>query len=312
MKAKKNMNTKDAERLRKRQGQWYQFAPNELEHSFRCIAELKKLVWASDLVAKAEPAIQIMEWLHDNQERQNQADWLQQWEKMESLRTTLFEVRYGYDLSTRGIVPVYEQRTLNKSSVDFALELNSSNFLIELVSTLQTDAMTDDTEHLSNITKLVKADNARELQKVQSKIVRKVASKKKDSGEYEPHKFPLPVKGVPVYNVILADTRGFLGGEEPNAHQLCQLLWGTSHYLKTGGIDFEVCAIDGLEMAGLFDQAKPGTEAQIFRERIHILALVNEREFGEGCVIKQTRLFPNHFIAESAAALSAFPLGRSQ
>jgi len=142
--------------------------------------------------------------------------------------------------------------------------------------------------------------------KVQSKIVRKVAIKR--AGIYTPHKFPAPVPGVPTYNVVLAETRGFEGGEKPNAEEVCQLVWGAQHYISQGGqFPYD---IDGILLAGLFDKAKSGTEAQLFRERIHILALVNEREFGEDCVIQQTFLFPNVFLQGSTAALTGFPLGK--
>lgn len=60
-------------------------------------------------------------------------------------------------------------------------------------------------------------------------------------------------------------------------------------------------------MVGLFDRDKPGREAELFRERIHLLGLVSEEKFGEGLVCNQTRLYQNPFLQDSNTASVGFP-----
>jgi hypothetical protein len=244
-----------------------------------------------------------MDWFDNNRASINQPEWLQKWAEFEDLRTLFFEVRYAFNIHTLGLVPKYEYVTVDRSSVDFELSVDGCQFLIELVSTLQSEAMSNSTEHISEISKIVSTNPAEELRKVQGKIVRKVAKLNEKTGQYQPHKFPAPQTGGNCFNVLVADTRGFNGGDHLEQHERVQLVLGSEEFLQRGG--------DGLDnywLAGLFDSTKEGEEAHLFRERIHILALVSEKTFGAGEVIRQTRFYENPFLSDGAEALDKFPL----
>jgi len=143
------MNSKDLARLKKLKAHWQSFAPGELEHSIRCINELKNVPWAVGLAAKAFPVIALNDWRLANYDAQDQPAGLENWEKIEKLRATLFEVRYAYDLFKRGLQPECEKKTVGNSDVDFGITFGASTYLVELVSTQQTDSMTENTEHVT-------------------------------------------------------------------------------------------------------------------------------------------------------------------
>ena len=125
----KAMAGKYAKLLERRKGHWYYFFEGELDHIFRCIAELRIVSWAADLIKRAELAINLMDWFAENKDKINQLEWLENWAKMEELRTTFFEVRYAFDLYKQGITPTYEKPTLAKSSVDFEISVPGATFL---------------------------------------------------------------------------------------------------------------------------------------------------------------------------------------
>ena len=300
------MNNKNQARaanlLERRKGHWYQFAEGELDHVCRCMDELRPVSWAADLVDRAEVAIKLVEWLADNEDILETPEWLENWVKLEDLRTTLFEVRYAFDLHNRGITPTYEKETLGNSSVDFEICVHGATFLIELLSTTQTQAMTNQTEHLTETLRVLRANDSEELRKVQGKIVRKVARKDNAAQEHVPHKFLAPEPGATIYNVIIADTRGFAGGAHLEPFDRGQLVFGTLYYLQNGGVKQRAHRIGNQPLAGLFDAAKSGTEALLFRQRIHLLGLVSEEKFGPDQVLQQTRLYQNPFLPDSKMA----------
>ena len=108
--------------------------------------------------------------------------------------------------------------------------------------------------------------------------------------------------------MVLADTRGLTAGDHLETFEEIQMVWGCKHYLKLGGQEINGYYIDGQPLAGLFDEEKEGVEAQLFRERIHLLGIVSEKTFGEDQVIQQTHLYRNHFLPDSKLASTAFPL----
>jgi hypothetical protein len=190
-------------------------------------------------------------------------------------------------------------------TVKFVLE---ATLLIELLASVQTQSMTDATEHLSEISKVVRTDPAEELRKVQSKIVRKVAQKDEKTGAYLPHKFRQPEAGQSIFNVVIADTRGFSGGGHLEPYERIQLVWGAEHYIKRGGDEINMYWVGKNPLAGLFDMAKRGEEARLFRERIHLLGLVSEEKFGEDMVLQQTRIYKNPYLPGSEQASAKFTL----
>ncbi len=289
--------------LNKRKSHWYQYKDGELEHTFNCIEALRNSDWARDLVAKTEASIELMQWFDDNRNHVDTPDWLLNWDKFEELRTSFFEVRYGVDVHIAGYSPTYESNTLvGASSVDFMIAVNGFQFLIELVSTRQSESMSEQTEYVTEIAKMVATNAAEELRKIQGKIVRKVA-KKIGEDAYQPHKFPEAAADSNHFNIIVADTRGFAGGDHLSCAERFQLVWGSQELMKQGGSDW-----DNYGLFGLFDQNKPGAEAKLFRERIHLLGLVSEEYFGAGEVMKQIRFYGNRFLRTSTEAFAQFPL----
>jgi hypothetical protein len=291
---------------------WHVVSKSERQHTFACIETLRHAEWARDLVQRTEQALLLEDWLKRNADSAYQEDWLLKWQELEALRSFFFEIRYGFELHSLGLSPTYEKQTVGKSKVDFTLELPGKTFLIELVSSLQTDEMTDATEHLDRGVKFASIDPARELIKLQGKILAKVAKEDKKSADSVPHKFPPPEENPYVYNVLVADTRGYCGGTRLNFHERLQLVLGPAECRRRGIDPSVILDYDGKPIAGLFDTTKPGPEAEIFRQRIHLLCLVNEEAFGEGLLIKQTIVYRNPLLDSSRVAFEEFSLAGSR
>lgn len=297
--------SKDFEKLKQRyEGNWFDFTDEESAHSHAAIEKLRDVQWAQKLVQKVASAPQIFQWLRNNLDKKSEPEWLEKWASYDDFRSDFFEVRFAEEIHQRGIEAQYEYQTIGKSSVDFEIKSNEKSFRIELLCTLQTEHMTKATEVNEDSVRGVTADSAEELRKVQGKIVRKVA---KEVGEnHIPHKFPEPEEDC--YNVIIADTRGFEGGNQLWASDRVQLLWGAKELLRRGGREEFMYWVKGSPMSGLFDKDKPGPEAKLFRERIHLLGLVSEETFGPGELVKQLRFYPNPYLEDSQLALESFPL----
>jgi hypothetical protein len=246
------------------------------------------------------------DWFTENRDKVNNPEWLAKWSEFEELRPSFFELRCALDVHGQRLTPNYEYPTLGGSSVDFEINANGCQFLIEIVATNQTDSMTERTQRISEYAKMVATDPVQELRKVQGKIVRKVAKKVGKTEIYKPHKFPKPEEGGSIVNVLIADTRGFTGGDHLEQYERIQLVWGSLEYAQSGG-----SALNHYGLSGLFDPSKEGEEARLFRERIHLLGLVSEETFGPGEVIRQTRFYENPFLADREEPLSKFPLRSS-
>ena len=286
--------------------QHYHPSRDELDWSVHTIKELSSLPWASKLTKELSSFVNHIAWIDSYNLSYESPQWLDVWNEIDQYRTRLFEARFAYDLHLLGIEPVYEKKLLGKSSVDFFVD-KSKPFAIELVSANQSDQLTKDTELFFTQTgkkgAVASWSPDTEFLMIQNKIVGKVAKRLSD-GSYIPNKFP-SLSDFDGFNVILADTRAFSAGmSQLSESDKLQLAYG-----KEGLLDYPEAYpnfFNGKHIAGLFDTDKPGTEAQLFRERIHILCLVSESEYGENKLLSQIQLYPNRLLENSNEAAECF------
>jgi hypothetical protein len=224
---------------------------------------------------------------------------------------TLFELRWAYEAHRRGIDIDYEWPTgVCASSVDFRLR-GSPSWNVELVSPQVSDAVQDatsvewpDTFVSIETTALGfddgdwKATPGHELLRLQ-----RVVSRKMYDGS-APTKFPVPDGSA--FNVIVVDTRAFLGGDaDVDRDDLSQFAYGPS---AVAPMKVSAVGKDELQpLHGLFEVGNPFPAARIARERIHLLIAVHEQSFDEDEIQQTMTLFPNFGLLDAAQA-RRFPL----
>ena len=249
------------------------------EHDFteKAICELKKIDWARSLIDR----------LNDRGGLQNRN------------LSLLFEVRFAYAIHKSGYIAEYEYKTgIGDSSVDFRIKSKDKEWLIELVSIQESNAvknstttrtLTDGIEESSMILS-TDADDRRqsdegELLKVQEKIGEKVFS------ENRPIKFPDLKENT--YHIIFVDTRGFCGGVPPDRHHLRQIVLGSKR-MKPEYISYWKNNQGQLEpIKGLFEGNNPLKAASAARKRIHFLGFIAEENFNDTEILEKAIYLPN-------------------
>jgi hypothetical protein len=234
---------------------WNEISEWEVRLSDEAIKALRDVPWAVPLLARLDPAKETR--------AQN--------------RSLLFEIRFAYALHQAGHVAEYEYRGADSSTIDFRVVTQDYEWLIELVSVCESDAVQRATQQMGLMQSLLLsgipgkdsiASEAGEMIKAEEKIAEKVFSKGK------PTKFSEP--SGKVINVILTDMRGYLGiGEHViDNDDYRQIAYGPARLP-----DHHVQWWAGSPIKGLFQKDNPTKAAKYIRERVHILAFVCEREY---------------------------------
>jgi hypothetical protein len=125
------------------------FTPGELEYTSTCIERLGSVLWAKELVSKIKETPELIKWVVDNNHQFTTLEWLDNWDRVDELRSLFFEIRYAHELMERNFPTSYERKVYKKGSVDFCVEISNKTFLIELVSTNQSESVTKETHFLS-------------------------------------------------------------------------------------------------------------------------------------------------------------------
>lgn len=225
----------------------------------------------------------------------------------------MFEVRYAYELSRKGLSAQYEYRAgVDGSTVEFKV-CNGPCWLIELVSIRVSQAAKHAIKQTGMIYQQILASDSEDIaQSEEAEMItaeQKIGEKVFSNGK--PTKFPMPQKNQ--YHVVLVDARGYLDGGG-DIFDYRQMVYGASgiprdsswmiHYWKDK---------DGTPkpITGLFESACPLKSAKYMRERIHFLGFINEKTFADGEIVNNAYYLanPNLFShKEAEAAYMQYPL----
>lgn len=299
------MSKSNIDPLTKHRTNWHYPGVAECDYTAHCIGELTGVGWAQNLVKKTKSLPELLQYFKDNADRIGQPDWIKKSLALGDLSPLLFEVRFAYDLQRLGIECEYEAETLGKSSVDFQFEA-TDKFLVELAYAQQSEQATKDTEFLPPGIRSVLFMDDRELHRIVSIGVGKVATKIDGEDRYEPCKFPLPSTGSSNSHVVIINSGAYCAGTALSSAERYQVVYGGEAFARIAQHDYELRhGPDGNLLAGLFDINKPGEEARLFRERIHVVGLINEDHFGEGEVLRQIHFYRNPFLERNQEALKA-------
>lgn len=210
-------------------------------------------------------------------------------------KSLLFELRFAKELKDFGIIPEYEQKTVDGSSVDFCFEAEDrKHAFTELVSIQCSDAIRQGTttEFCSGIEyfeTLLSTDNENhklseegEIILAQQKICQKVFSNNK------PVKFPSIAESAASYHIIVVDMRNVMIGG-CNQCDYKQLAYGNNYVAqdnarlwrdpKTGKVK---------PIIGIFENDNPLRGAQLLRERIHAIIFTNCEEYEPKKLLSQS------------------------
>jgi hypothetical protein len=193
----------------------------------------------------------------------------------------LFEIRFAHELMRRGIDFEYEFETgVGKSSVDFKIDIFSQTFLVELVkfhvSEAISGATSTDEEGISSVFLSSKASGKAteeyEMLNVQDKLLKKCYDRKRKL----PIKFAAPTPRI--YHVLMVDARGYLGLGSGDLYDWRQIANGPRN-LHGEMIHFDPNT--STPIRGVFEPEYPYNQeaAKLFRERIHLIGFVIEKDF---------------------------------
>lgn len=216
----------------------------------------------------------------------------------------LLEVRIAYAFHQNDLSPEYEFATgSGAKSVDFHVQ-TSPDWLIEVVSLRESNAVREATQQDGLLTSLALnslSEDARhseegEILRAMEHIADKAA------------KFPDP--GPATLHVILSDMRGYLLGMGDRGDYR-EIAYGTSavrpeqaHYW------------DGRPILGLFDPSNARDSARLVQSRIHYVGFLTERRYCKGEIANRSCYLANPgFLATKEAAstqFASFPLKRNK
>ncbi len=276
---------------------WGKFLSSyEADYCEQLLGVLENVPWALPLVRRVGPS----------------ANWDYQ------SRPLLFELRFAGDLHETGLSAEYEHSAgVGDSTVDFRFKSSGVNWLVELVSLMESDAVTSASWERGvffGAALYTDSDDRRqseegELLLAQQKIGEKVLS----SGQ--PVKFPPPRKDR--YHVILVDMRGFglTGGDQWDYHEIAYGRAGLPSDKLFLAHTWEDDSGNRLPVLGLFDQTNTFQRAaRVIQERIHFIGFCNDKKYGRDTMRSSTIYLPNpHLFTTNDAARKVwdqYPLKR--
>lgn len=291
---------------------WHRLDAREVDYCLTLVTILEQVSWAKLLADKLADFSDRIKRYRKHQNSLNGNDLLTDWKEIENLRPYLFEARVAAELIGLGLDAEYEFSALGKSTVDFLVRSGTEEWLIECVSVLDSKVLTSLSDYetidgqqfrsltLRSDTKNSSESPAGELIRLRGRILEKISKHKRTEDIYECHKFPLPTFRK---HAILCDGRGFGGGEGPDSLDSLQLMYGPKRLLKAG-LSHEISFFGEEPVYGLFDEDSQDEQARMLQERIHLLVMVNEKEFGHRQLMTQAQIFSNPFLAPAGT----FPL----
>jgi hypothetical protein len=223
----------------------------------------------------------------------------------------LFELRFAAEIHHRGLSATYEHPTgVGNDTVDFRIEHDGTDWLIELVSILPSDAVRRATRHyglffethLSSDAQDPRESEEGELILVQQKIGAKVFDGNR------PIKFPRP--HPPTYTVILVDMRGYgvTGGDLWDYREIAYGPFGIPDHLQHFRHHWTDATGAVAPIRSLFDPANDRQRASpILRDRVHFLGFTADERYQPASLADGAHYLSNpHLFAEHGSSLSAF------
>lgn len=268
---------------------WGKFLSSyEADYCEQLLSVLENVHWARPLVRRVGPS----------------ANW-----DYES-RPLLFELRFAAALHEAGLSVEYEYSAgVGDSTVDFRFESSGVHWLVELVSLMESDAVTSASwkrgvffgAALHSDADDRKQSEEGELLLAQQKIGEKVHS----SGQ--PVKFPPPGEGC--YSIILVDMRGFgLGGGDQDDYR--EIAYGRAGLPPDQPVlahTWEDDAGNRRPILGLFEPANTQRAAPVIQERIHFIGFCKEKKYARHTMRNSTIYLPNpHLLTTDEAAREAY------
>lgn len=260
---------------------WNDLSSAEVHLSDEAITALRSVPWAAQLLARLDTSKQTKD----------------------QDRALLFEIRFAYSLYQAGHVAQYEYAGgVGTSTIDFRVVTRDYEWLIELVSLFESDAVKGATEQIGPFQKLVlhnalgfddPASEAGEMIKAEEKIGEKVFTRG------SPTKFSEPSNAI---HVIATDMRGYLG---IGAHVIDNDDYRQIAYGPAGIPDHHVQWWGGNPVKGLFQKDNPTRAAKYARERVHILAFICEREYAPTEICSAVLCAPNPTLFPSTEQIRA-------
>lgn len=261
----------------------------EVERTKEAILELKDSKWAEPLLNRFEDGGEFIL----------------------SNKSIMFELRFAAEVCRRGFEAVYESPGVNDSSIEFNIELDGVNWLIELVSILSSDAAREAVVSKDGLysqlfqTPTGNSDERQspegELILVEQKIGEKVFHNNK------PHKFSEPKPNV--YHIIVVDMRGFLDGGGGDKTDYTQIASGANCipeerreltvYWKNKNGDLE-------PIKGLYEKNNPLRAARYVRERIHYIGFIAEKEYSKDELMSKIYYISNTLLFHDSSARTVY------
>lgn len=267
----------------------------EVSFSLEAAKKLQACPWAKTLLKeqKITRAIKKLE-QHKHGKEFNQ-------DERGEIKSTLFEIRFAYNIFTLGLTAEYEHRNgVGKSSTDFKVIKDGNTWLIELTSCRESNEVknntivTDDWACYNSISSPSKnSSEITDIIKIQQAILNKVVNKNDN-----PTKFPEVQENF--FHVILVDMRSFNAGHS-DRYDYFNIAYGSetlSSICDNNANCREWIDQNGKQnpIKGLFDDAHPDPRSRYLHERVHILGFISEEKYIENELLKPDTiyLFYNH------------------
>lgn len=199
-------------------------------------------------------------------------------------KSFLFELRFARALHENGVIPEYEIKGENNSTIDFGFTHDGKQWAVELMRLEETDAAKSATKSTGEFVSRVLSTDATDKKQSEEgetlKAIERICQKCEKNGK--PRKFPAPLETC---NVILVDMRTLLyGGDEADRihvalsgkylkHEFHRRYWRRE---STAGEK------DRVLITGAFDEDTKLRGATEVRERVHFIGFVNEKAYENG------------------------------
>lgn len=226
-------------------------------------------------------------------------------EDIKAAKSHLFEIRFSYAIDQLGLDIIYEHKTgVDNTSVDFLIkDKEQHEWLVELTSLRDGEHIKQDTNLNEGMYSYISPDNnaeVKDIHRAQQAILCKVAK----NGD-TPIKFPETNTGCKKYNIIIVDMRAINFGMVDN-WDLQAIMFGCKHlneyyreFIDKEGKAHPIMGICDLDYSDL--------RAKYFRERVHAVGFINEKEYKEGEISTQLKVYYNNLM--STDSVPEFPIG---
>jgi hypothetical protein len=213
----------------------------------------------------------------------------------------LLEVRIAYAFHQNGLRPEYEFATgSGAKSVDFRVQA-SPDWLIEVVSLTESDAVREATQQDGLFSSLALNSLSEDPRHSEEGEILRAMEHIADKAE----KFPDPSSAA--FHVILSDMRGYLLGMGDRGDYR-EIAYGTNTARPE-----QAHSWNGRPIFGLFDSANTRDSARMVQDRIHYLGFLTEKQYCKGEIENETCYIANpKFFETKQDAKASFPLKRTR